>query len=362
MSVEKRRSFIINTVYYLMIAVIVFAVIKYGLTLLAPFVIGFIFAYILQRPIRFFNRITRVGEKTIALLTVIAFYVLLGLLMVLISLSVASWAKGFVEIMPHVYDTHLKPMIVDLFSGMESYAMILDASVFEIISEWEQQIIGSLGRMVSNISVGLMSAVSGVASFLPGFFIKFVLSIISSFFIAMDYNRLVGFVMAQLSERGRTVFYQIKEYLIGTLFVCIRSYIMIMAITFVELSIGLSILGMKYAVLIALTISVFDILPVLGTGGIMIPWAVIVALSGRYTFAAGIAVIYIIITVIRNIIEPKIVGSQLGLHPVVTLASMFAGMQLMGIAGLFGFPIFLSLLRHLNKNGTVKLFKDVESE
>jgi len=73
-------------------------------------------------------------------------------------------------------------------------------------------------------------------------------------------------------------------------------------------------------------------------------------------------IIYLVITVIRNIIEPKIVGSQLGLHPVVTLASMFAGVQLFGVIGLFGFPIILSLIKHLHKNGTINLFGKEQNE
>ena len=109
--------------------------------------------------------------------------------------------------------------------------------------------------------------------------------------------------------------------------------------------------------LIALLISVFDILPVLGTGGIMIPWVVIDVILGNYSLALGLLVLYLIITVIRNIIEPKIVGKQIGLHPVITLASMFVGVQLLGVWGLFGFPIGLSLLRHLNDTGTVKIFR-----
>ena len=145
--------------------------------------------------------------------------------------------------------------------------------------------------------------------------------------------------------------------MVGTLFVCIRSYALIMSITFVELSLGLTVIGVKNSILIAFLISVFDVLPVLGTGGIMIPWTVISALTGNYSLSLGLLIVYLFITVIRNIIEPKIVGSQIGLHPVVTLASMFAGVQLLGVVGLFGFPISLSLLRHLNDNGTIHIFK-----
>ena len=166
-----------------------------------------------------------------------------------------------------------------------------------------------------------------------------------------------AFFLKQLDGKSKQIFLQVKKYVVGTLFVCIRSYALIMTITFIELSMGLSIIGVKNSILIAFLISVFDILPVLGTGGIMIPWTIIAALTGDYSLSIGLLIVYLIITVIRNIIEPKIVGSQIGLHPVVTLASMFVGVQLLGVVGLFGFPISLSLLRHLNDNGTIHLFK-----
>ena len=92
----------------------------------------------------------------------------------------------------------------------------------------------------------------------------------------------------------------------------------------------------------------------------MIPWAVIAAILGNYPLAVKLVAVYLIITIVRNIIEPKIVGGQIGLHPVVTLVSMFAGVQLFGAIGLFGFPIGLSLLVYLNRVGTIHLFKLAE--
>ena len=110
-------------------------------------------------------------------------------------------------------------------------------------------------------------------------------------------------------------------------------------------------------VIIALLISIFDILPVLGTGGIMIPWSIISLITGDVRLGILLAIVYIVVTVIRNIIEPKIVGQQLGLHPLVTLVSMFIGVNIAGIVGLFGFPILLSLLVHLNSKGVISLYK-----
>ena len=163
--------------------------------------------------------------------------------------------------------------------------------------------------------------------------------------------------MRQMNDKTKEVFIQIKEYVVGTLWVCIRSYALIMSITFVELSILLTLVGVNHPVLVAFGTACFDILPVLGTGGIMIPWALITLLQGNLFLGLKLLGVYVIVTVVRNIIEPKIVGSQLGLHPVVTLCSMFVGVQLFGVIGLFGFPIGLSLLRYLNDHGVIKIFK-----
>jgi len=96
---------------------------------------------------------------------------------------------------------------------------------------------------------------------------------------------------------------------------------------------------------------------VLGTGGIMIPVVDHHLFQGNYQTGLSLLFVYLVITVVRNILEPKIVGKQLGLHPVVTLMCMFIGANLFGVIGLFGFPITLSLLRHLNDTGTIQLFK-----
>lgn len=144
----------------------------------------------------------------------------------------------------------------------------------------------------------------------------------------------------------------------GTLLVCIRSYALIMSITFAELSIGLTVIGVEHSLPVAFLISIFDILPVLGTGGIMIPWMILEAVTGNFSLAFALLAVYLFVTVVRNILEPKIVGAQIGLHPIVTLSSMFVGTQLFGVIGLFGFPIGLSLLRYLNEKEMIRLFRN----
>ena len=345
MNLEKKRSFIINILYFGLMVLILFVLLKYALPLLMPFVIGFVIAYLLKRPIRFVSTKLKVNRKLVAIIMVLVFYCTIGLLLVLLSIKAFTAAGDFLQQLPSFYTWRVEPVLMNIFDGIEKSVLSMDASLVASLENLWSEFVNSLGQIVSTLSGSAIGVLSSLAGSLPGLFIKLLLMIISTFFIALDYDRIASFFVRQLSENAQEVFWEIKEYVTGTLFVCIRSYAIIMSITF------------ENAVVIALLIAIFDILPVLGTGGIMIPWAVITAIQGEYRMAIALFAVYIVVTIIRNIIEPKIVGSQLGLHPVATLASLYVGAQLFGAVGLFGFPIALSLLRYLNEQGTIKIFK-----
>lgn len=357
MSIEKRRAFLINFVYFALIIGAVFVLVRYGMPMLAPFVIALVISYLLQKPIRWLVRRLHLPGKAAAIFAVLLFYAAAGALISLLGIRAFSALADFLGNLPTLYEEEILPFFMRILSNMETFLLSMNVST-AVLEYLARQILQSLQQMISGVSVSAMGAVSGFAYSIPGLFIKLVLLIIATFFISIDYDRLAGFCLRQMNEKTKTLVLEIKEYVVGTLWVCIRSYVLIMSITFVELSVLLGFFaGVKHAVLIALCISIFDILPVLGTGGIMIPWGVLSLLLGDFGLGLKLLLIYVIITVIRNILEPKIVGGQLGLHPVVTLASMFAGVQLLGVIGLFGFPILLSLLRHLNNHGVIKVMK-----
>ena len=357
MKIEKRLRFIINVAYFAILAAAAFLLLRYGLPALMPFVLAFLLAYCLKRPIRFLAEKLRLGRRAAALLTVLLFYGTIGLFLAFLSVRAISGVSQFIVNLPGLYAEYAEPVLTSFFESAEEFFLYQDPELLNQLNAVWEQFLNSLGQQVTGLSVEVMGVLSGMASSLPACFIRLVLMIIASFFIAMDYDALTGFCMDQMSGRTKKIFLQIKEYVVGTLFVCIRSYALIMSITFLELAVGLTLIGVEYSVAIALFIAVFDILPVLGTGGIMIPWVILEAFRGDLALAVRLLIVYVAITVIRNILEPKIVGSQIGLHPVVTLASMLLGAQLYGVIGLFGFPIGLSLLRHLNDTGTVQLFK-----
>ncbi len=361
MEIERKRAFLIQTLYWLLLAALFVVLVKYGLPLLSPFVLGFLVAAILRKPTRQLVRRLNLPHKPVAFFVVLLFYATVGLLIAWLTVRAVSAVGAFIELLPHLYDIHLLPAFSELFFRLEDWVLALDPALFSLILSFEEQFLSWLGSTISSLSGWAVSASAALATAIPGLFIKLVLLIISTFFIAMDFNVLRDFCLRQMGETSAALFLQIKQYVVGTLFVCIGSYLLIMSLTCVELAIGFTLIGLEHAVLIAALIAVFDVLPVLGTGGIMIPWGVICLIRGDVSLGVKLLLIYVVVTVIRNIVEPKIVGHQLGLHPVVTLSSMFAGVQLFGVVGLFGFPIGLSLLRYLNDNGSIRLFRAAEA-
>ncbi|QIB70369.1 sporulation integral membrane protein YtvI [Aminipila butyrica] len=353
----RKKSFIVNVVYIMLIALLVYISLKYVFNLISPFLFAFGIAYLLKTPAKKLSALTRIPVRWISIALVTLFYCTIGLLLVLLGVKLIATATDLVMQLPVLYKQQLEPFLLNGLHGLEKVVSDRAPVLVEKFNTDFDQLVNSLGSNVTNMSLSLIGAISNIASSLPAFFIKTLIMVISTFFIAADYDILSAFILKQFPVKGQKIIVSIKRYVIGTLFVVIRSYALIVTITFLELFAGLSIIGINNAVLIAMMVAVFDILPVLGTGGIMIPWTLISCLQGNYQVAVGLFILYLFITIVRNIIEPKIVGSQLGLHPIATLLCMFIGANLFGIIGLFGFPITLSLLRHLNDTGTIKIFK-----
>ena len=132
--------------------------------------------------------------------------------------------------------------------------------------------------------------------------------------------------------------------------------------TFGEIFAGLSIIGVKYSALLAALIAIFDILPVVGSGLVLVPWAIISLIIGNIGLGVGLFILWAIVCVVRQIIEPKIVGSNVGMHPFLTLFAMLAGNFIYGGIGILLLPITLALCQSLNSSGVVKLYKNVEHE
>ena len=371
---EKRLGFIINSIYALIIAGIVYLVFKYAIFVVMPFLLGFAVAALINPIVRFLSRRYDLKRRPAGILLLLLFYATIGML---ITIGVVRLTVFFGEVsgeLPDLYRDRLEPALNKLFGYINSFADRLYA-IFggesQVLSERLGGIFtsikSSLGDTISDISVKALTRLSSAAAAIPGIIIELLFAVISSFFFTVDYENILSLAKRLLPKRTVDLLCRLRGRVFKVAGKYLRSYALILLITFGELSLGLVLLGVDNAVLIALCIALFDILPVAGTGGIMIPWAILSLIGGDWGFAVGLVVIWAVITIVRNIIEPKIVGRQVGLHPLLALIAMFVGTKLFGIIGLFLLPLTLAIVlpllreRFVSERETVDDTNDIKA-
>ena len=212
-------------------------------------------------------------------------------------------------------------------------------------SEFWENVDGMLKNSVEgtleNLAEKIPAFLGRLAADLPEMFITFIVTLIATFYFSAGRGKeqLAEIVperaRGRLSEVGKRLKTAAKGW--------IRAYLVIFLITFVELFAGLSVLRVKYAFLLAVLIATVDILPILGTGTVLIPWAVVSLMMKNFKLGIGLLVLFGVITVVREVVEPKIVGKSLGISPILALISMYAGLKLFGFAGMIIVPAAATL-------------------
>ena len=177
----------------------------------------------------------------------------------------------------------------------------------------------------------------------PSLLISIIVTLIAGCYIAGNHDNLKLIISGKIKEETKQSAKRLKDIFVNNILKMGKGYAILMLITYVELCIGLAILGCPKFYLVAAGIAVIDILPILGVGAVLIPWAIFVLLLGNIKYFIGLLVLWILIIIIRNIIEPKIVGDQIGVPPILMLAGMYIGLKLFNIIGLLGIPIILSI-------------------
>ncbi len=340
---EAKKSFIINIVFYGIVIAIVLLVGKYILPIMTPFIIAFAVASL-------FNWLTKLMgfkreslRRLVAILFCSVLYALVFVGVLMAGAKLINEAGSILTSIPSTFSNQIMPFLDTLATRVETAVTPYDTQLASYIDSLTSSVVSNLGKFVTDFSKTAVVFVTNCATSIPGLIVQIVITVISTFFILLDYDKICKFLMILIPNGKRELFSTSLHYTKTMIAVYIKSYSLLFLLTFVELSIGFLILGIKHAVLIALTISIFDLMPILGTGGIVLPWALIALMLGNIGRAIGLLLLYLIITGIRQTLEPKIVGKQIGLHPLATLVSMLLGLKLYGIIGLFAVPVCVAV-------------------
>lgn len=348
--IEKRRSFIINVIYFGIIALIGVYAIKFSFGYLMPFIFGFLIAFILkpvvERLIKIFG-----DRKYVSLGVILLFYILVGMALVWLLFKIVGVVGTLSVAIPEFYSTTAHPMIVSFLAWFEGIIETLDPVIADQITPMLDVVVKNITAFLPGFATSVAAKLTLVLTSVPSLLISILIAIISSFFFATDYNNIVRGLLGMIPKRQRQLILDIKDGVSAVLLKYLRAYAILMSVTFVELSLAFLVLGVGNPFGLAALIASVDILPILGTGSVMIPWAVIEMAVGNRELGIALAIVYLVITVIRNVLEPKVVGKQIGLHPLLTLVCIYVGLKFFGFIGLLGLPIAATLIKTLYEEG-----------
>ena len=341
---EKKINFMVNVGYYLTVSVIIIWSVKYLIPMVMPFLLSFLVAAMINHMLKKTLEGKPAVQRPAAVLLTAAFYSLFVFLIFVIGSKIVSVLGEMLIKLPDIYLSEILPRLNHAIDKMMSVFGRGDKTTIAMLNKSLNTFTQNLGQWISGLSVNALPLVSGYVAGIPGFVTKTTITVVATFFFAADYDKIVGILKGMLPEKWKEGLRKMKIYSINVIGVYIRAYSLLLMVTFAELTVGLLIMRVPHAVLLALAIAVFDVLPVLGTGGILIPWGIVMAVRGNLKMAVGMLVLYLVIAAVRNILEPGLVGKQIGLHPLAALIAMFLGLKLLGLAGMIGLPVALSVV------------------
>ncbi len=341
-----KRNLVISA-YVILISVGVYIFFKYLLSPLLPFIFAYITALFLRPSIDKICKRTKLPRKAVAFVAVSFVFVLVfsvigiffgRMLSELKSLSdsLMDGGAGFIE---------------DIFGAAEEMTqrlpIIKDIENKETAEQIRHAVVSMLEGALTSFSSKLPEAVMGIVSSLPGILLFAITLIVATFYLGADIGSVNALITRLVPKEHHHRLFSAKEKLMKAGGKYLRAYAIILIITFIQLFIGFALLRIPYALTLAALIAVIDILPVLGVGTVLVPWAIILFIMGDSFTGAGLLIVFAVIWLVRQVSEPKIVGQSLGIPPLLTLAAMYIGFKLIGFGGLFLFPIAAIIVKCL---------------
>lgn len=349
--IDKYKNTVLKVIVYLSIALIVFFVFRFAFAYFAPFIAALFLSFIIEPLVRLLQKL-KLGRGISVLVSILIF---LGVSITLSIIMITRIIYELINLYNHLpnYFEKISKLTAEIIQQATDLYLQLPPEALSII----QNVLNTIFQKITTLLSHTTTILIDILTALPSTLIFLIITLIATFFLTKDKHLIKEFVFKQLPSSWDTKLTLLKTGLFEALVGFLKAQSIILSITFIESFVGLTVIGIDYAFTLALIIALVDILPVLGTGGIYVPWAIANFIMGNYKLGIALLVLYGIITIVRYMMEPKVVGQQLGIHPVVTLMSMFAGMKLIGAAGLILGPTAVVSLKACQNAGIIPKFK-----
>ena len=348
---ESYKRFAVITMYTAVALAVVYIVFNYLWGAILPFVIAYIFAECFRPIVKYSEKNKQFPARFFVLFVVV---LAMGSLSMLIYAATRQLIREITELSSYISSALERIRTDDGYASdiaekIDSLIPFFDIRdwILERRSNLGDEIRTSLMTFGDKLSGNLISFFGSAAAFLPKMILSTIVAVIATYYFAIDRVKINCFFLSLFPKRVRPLLKAGRDLLADTVGSYVKAYGMLFFITFAELFIAFLIIRIDYSFVIALLIALIDVLPVLGAGAVLIPWGTISIVLGNYSVGIPILITYAVITVVRQIIEPRIVGKFIGLPPLAALASMYIGLKLMGVFGLFVFPVGAIVIKRI---------------
>jgi len=342
--IDKIDKLFLFFIIYTIIFFVFFSTLNYTL----PFVLALLCALLLKKPTEILCEKFKIKPSIASLITT---FILFTIIVLILALGITTLTEEAVHLgkSTQLYFSKNSNDIYIYLDNLKQYYNNLDPYIVNAIENNFSNSITRLSNITVQLTTKIVSTLLGILTAIPYILMVILFTLLTTYFFTKDMtsskNKLLDIIPGGETNKLSFIYLETKRMLGNYLL----SYLLIIGITFIETLIVFSIFKVKYAVILSVICAIADILPILGIGAVYIPLAIIYFFFIKsYVAAFGIIISYILVSVIRQIIEPKIVSSSLGIHPVAALVALFVGLKANGLSGIF-FCMFLVVFYNILK-------------
>ena len=323
----------------------VFLFVQYALPVLLPFLLAYLLSLLILPLSRRLSTLLHLPQKLVSctLLTVL----ILGGAYLLWVLAVKLCEEAGVLIGQLLRDGTLTKTPESIRLWLSTMAKHLGIDLLSDPAQFEKALYDLLYSSISSLASRLPELLSSLFSALPAVFLLVAITLVAGFYLCSDGERITAALTNALPPSCQSLLLRLKKGAKTVFLRYLRAYLYLFLLTFSLLLVGFLILGVKYTLLLAFVIAFADLLPVLGVGTVLVPWGLVAILQKNYYLGFGLLILYLVISLIRQFTEPRLIGKSLGLHPLLALFASYAGFLLFGFWGMLLAPLAAIVVKSL---------------
>lgn len=343
------------------LALLVWAVLPLA-SLLSPFLFSLVLAWLLNPAVRWLQRKTNGSRKVISMILVILVFAVIGGILFGLGWVAVDQVRSLFDNRQSLLDELLNGLLTVVNSFQLWLAGLGGVVPDQVLTSSKDLINTVVGWMQELDFSGWLTEMAGqapsMAANVSGFAVALVVFIMASYFITGDYPRLRFELTDRVPMMARDFCRSVKDIFMSAFGGYVKSQLILSAGVFIILTIGFLLMRQPYGLLLAFGLSVLDFIPIIGAGTVMVPWAVIDMILAQYGEAAALMAVWGVIVLFRRFAEPKILGDQTGLSPILSLVGIYVGMKVGGVLGMVVGPLLLLVCINLAKLGIFRPLLD----